>query len=118
MTRPVMYQRVEAAVIGVAAFLIFVHLHYHVVWFFVFLLSVDISILGYLINKRIGALIYNIGHSFIVPPILLAIGIMDGSRLLVAVALVWIAHIGLDRALGYGLKLSSGFKDTHLGRIG
>jgi hypothetical protein len=28
------------------------------------------------------------------------------------------AHIGIDRALGYGLKYSAGFGFTHLGRIG
>ncbi|ESZ26496.1 DUF4260 family protein [Mesorhizobium sp. L2C084A000] len=26
--------------------------------------------------------------------------------------LIWIAHIAIDRALGYGLKLSTGFPDT------
>jgi hypothetical protein len=32
-------------------------------------------------------------------------------------ALIWLAHIGMDRMLGYGLKYSGGFKDTHLGRL-
>jgi hypothetical protein len=35
-----------------------------------------------------------------------------------SVALIWLAHIGFDRALGYGLKYKAGFGFTHLGRIG
>jgi hypothetical protein len=26
-------------------------------------------------------------------------------------------HIGMDRALGFGLKYETDFKDTHLGRV-
>jgi hypothetical protein len=52
------------------------------------------------------------------PAVLAAIGILAGSLRVVSVALVWFAHIGMDRSLGYGLKHTSGFRDTHLGRIG
>ena len=32
-----------------------------------------------------------------------------------ALALVWLAHIGLDRLLGMGLKYNDRFAHTHLG---
>jgi len=41
-----------------------------------------------------------------------------GNAAMLPIALIWFAHIGIDRALGYGLKYTSGFKDTHLGRLG
>ena len=31
------------------------------------------------------------------------------------ISLIWFAHIGFDRALGYGLKFPLGFRVTHLG---
>ncbi len=58
------------------------------------------------------------GHTWLLPGILAAVGIIGGASLAVDVALIWIGHIGVDRLLGYGLKLPTGFQDTHLGRIG
>ena len=40
------------------------------------------------------------------------------SPLVLSLAMIWLAHIGIDRALGYGLKYQTGFAFTHLGRIG
>jgi hypothetical protein len=73
--------------------------------------------IGYILNNRIGAHVYNIGHTYTIPALLVIGGVAFNKKLLVAMGLIWIAHIALDRALGYGLKLSTGFKDTHLGRI-
>lgn len=86
--------------------------------FFVLLLAPDLSMLGYLGGPRIGALAYNVVHTYAVPVLLAVVGLLIGSALAVAIALIWTAHIGMDRALGYGLKLPTGFQDTHLGRIG
>jgi uncharacterized protein DUF4260 len=76
----------------------------------------DISFAGYLAGPRVGAGLYNVAHSYVGPLALAATMLGTGTGL--AVALVWAAHIGFDRALGYGLKYPSGFGDTHLGRIG
>ena len=87
--------------------------------FFVVLLFVpDLSIIGYLAGPRAGAMIYNVAHSYTVPVLMVTASLLGGGPLLGAVALVWLAHIGLDRMLGYGLKLPTGFHETHLGRIG
>lgn len=88
-------------------------------WLFAALiLAPDVSMLGYLAGRRIGAIAYNAFHILIVPLLLLLFGHLSGHVVAIAVALIWIAHIAIDRALGYGLKLPSGFQDTHLGRIG
>ncbi|RWX64528.1 DUF4260 family protein [Mesorhizobium sp. M4B.F.Ca.ET.089.01.1.1] len=88
-------------------------------WLFALLiLAPDLSMLGYLAGPRVGAVTYNALHMLIVPLVLALAGHVLGSSMTTAVALIWIAHIAIDRALGYGLKLPSGFQDTHLGRIG
>ena len=88
-------------------------------WLFVILiLAPDLGMLGYAVNARIGALAYNILHVSALPFALALIGLTAPSVTLVAIALIWLAHIGLDRMLGYGLKYDAGFASTHLGRIG
>jgi len=68
---------------------------------------------GYVAKPRIGVPLYNIGHPYAVPVALGAFGYALAASLGVALALIWAAHIGMDRALGYGLKRQSGFWDTH-----
>ena len=81
-------------------------------WFFV----PDISFAGYAAGPRVGAAVYNLAHSDVGPLLLALAALATGSPL--AAALIWAAHIGFDRALGYGLKYPTAFGDTHLGRIG
>jgi hypothetical protein len=87
-------------------------------WFALLFLLPDLSFLAYLAGPRAGAAAYNAAHSYAGPLALLAIGVLGAVPALLAVALVWGAHIGFDRALGYGLKYASGFAQTHLGPIG
>lgn len=87
-------------------------------WLFaVLLLAPDISAIGYLAGSRVGASVYNAAHTYLGPAVLVAIGTVDGSRLLLSVGLVWFAHIGMDRAVGYGLKYRDAFAHTHLGML-
>jgi hypothetical protein len=84
-------------------------------WQFLVLFMVpDVSILGYLVNARVGAVTYNAVHSYAVPLLLSAYAVGFGKPEGLALMLIWIAHIGFDRMLGFGLKYQSGFKDTHL----
>ncbi|RWA77393.1 DUF4260 domain-containing protein [Mesorhizobium sp.] len=88
-------------------------------WLFALLiLAPDLSMLGYLAGPRIGAGTYNALHILVAPLVLALAGVLFGAPITTAVALIWIAHIAIDRALGYGLKLPTGFQETHLGRIG
>jgi len=88
-------------------------------WLFALLiLAPDLSMLGYLAGPRVGAVAYNALHILIVPLLLALAGYVLVNSMATAIGLIWIIHIAVDRALGYGLKLSTGFQDTHLGRIG
>ena len=78
----------------------------------------DLSFLAYLSDSRFGAMVYNAAHSYMAPMTLMTLGFGFASPLTLSIALIWLAHIGFDRALGYGLKYSAGFNFTHLGRIG
>jgi len=88
-------------------------------WLFAaLLLAPDLSMVGYAAGSRAGAISYNVAHTYLLPAALVVAGVGGGVPAMVAVALIWFAHIGMDRLLGYGLKRTSGFRDTHLGRIG
>ena len=78
----------------------------------------DLSFMAYLAGPKIGAWAYNAMHSTVVPMALLTVGFGFAPPLVLSLALIWLAHIGFDRALGYGLKYQAGFGLTHLGRIG
>jgi Domain of unknown function (DUF4260) len=76
----------------------------------------DLSMLFYLAGPRLGAVAYNCLHVTFVPLVLAVLGFISARPLLIQIALIQIAHIGFDRALGFGLKYPTGFRDTHLGR--
>ena len=78
----------------------------------------DLSFAGYLAGPRFGAVIYNAAHSYMAPMTLMTLGFGNASPLTLSIAMIWLAHIGFDRTLGYGLKYQAGFGFTHLGRIG
>jgi hypothetical protein len=69
----------------------------------------DVSMLGYLADGRVGAASYNLFHTYAAPGLLAALGLLAESPLVVSVALVWFAHIGFDRMVGFGLKYPTGF---------
>ncbi|MFC6872765.1 DUF4260 domain-containing protein [Halobellus marinus] len=86
------------------------------VWLFLLLaLAPDVSMLGYRAGPVAGSRLYNVFHTTVGPVALGAAGVLLGVTPLVWIALVWGAHIGADRAIGYGLKYPTGFTDTHLG---
>jgi hypothetical protein len=88
-------------------------------WIYVILFLVpDLSFAAYLADPKTGAIVYNAAHSYMAPVALMTTGFALASPLWLSIALIWMAHIGIDRALGYGLKYSAGFGFTHLGRIG
>lgn len=114
--------RVLLRVEGVAALVLSVLLYSRLDrswWLFVILLlAPDLGLLGYVRGARLGAITYDLFHTYAAPAILAMIGVLVEDGLTIGLALIWFAHIGLDRALGYGLKYQEGFEHTHLGRIG
>jgi hypothetical protein len=79
------------------------------------ILGPDIAMSGYLAGTRLGAHVYNAGHATLLPGVMLGVGYWQADRLVMALALIWLAHIGLDRLVGMGLKYNDGFAHTHLG---
>ncbi|OGO54301.1 MAG: hypothetical protein A2V84_02380 [Chloroflexi bacterium RBG_16_70_13] len=82
------------------------------------LLLPDLSMLGYLRGPHAGAILYNIVHNWATAGLVLLIALVAQSGPLILVGAVLLGHVGIDRALGYGLKYPTAFQDTHLGRIG
>ena len=113
--------RVAAGLEGVfvfaAALMLYVHLGFGWVALIALALAPDLSMLGYLAGNRIGALTYDVAHAYVGPLLLATLGALASADLAIQLGLIWGAHIGADRALGYGLKYPTGFKQTHLQRL-
>jgi len=118
LTDPVALQRLEGGVLLALSLLIYWKLAGPWLLYVLLILAPDLFMIGYLGGPRLGAAIYNLGHTWLLPGILAAVGIIGGTSFALDVALIWFGHIGVDRLLGYGLKLPTSFQDTHLGRIG
>lgn len=88
-------------------------------WLFAGLFLVpDLCMLGYLAGRKVGAALYNVGHWYGLPFACVAWGVFGPAPLVLSIGLIWAAHIGIDRALGFGLKYSDGFRVSHLGQMG
>jgi hypothetical protein len=82
------------------------------------ILTPDISILGYLINQKAGAVIYNLFHHRGLAIILYALGIYTFNYALIVIGIIILGHSSLDRLFGFGLKYFDSFKHTHLDVLG
>lgn len=124
--------RLEYAFVAVLIALFFVIIGEFDWWWLILLFPLfDVSMIGYLVNSHVGAITYNIIHSFFGPAVLTVLYIFttghtaaDSTRaysvdsIMLFAILIWLFHIAVDRALGYGLKHEEGFHHTHLGKIG
>lgn len=86
-------------------------------WFVLLLLVPDISIAGYLAGPKVGSVAYDLVHTYLAPAILAAGMLLGVVPPMWGLPLIWLAHIGMDRLLGFGLKYPSAFKETHLSRV-
>ena len=110
--------RLEGLVLFATGLAAFLYLKQSV-WIFAGLFLVpDLCMAAYFAGPKLGTIAYNIFHTTIVPLLLAIYGVLSGELFAQVIASIWLAHIGLDRAIGYGLKYATDFKDTHLGRIG
>jgi len=115
---PVWFQRVESAAVAALVVVAFVQLDFAWWWLLAVFLLWDLSMVGYIASPRLGAISYNIGHSYLGPAALLALTWVSDARWPAFVALTWAFHIAVDRLLGYGLKFTDRFTHTHLGELG
>jgi hypothetical protein len=88
------------------------------IWLIPLVLAVDISMAGYIRGPRAGALLYNVAHNQALGLLVLGLGLATGNAAVTLLGAILVAHVGMDRLAGYGLKYPTDFRDTHLGRIG
>jgi hypothetical protein len=109
--------RVEGLAVAVAAVALYFHADYPWWLLVAVVLAPDLSMVGYLAGPTIGAAAYDAAHTYALPVALAAAGLVVDVKTAVQLGLIWLTHIGVDRAVGYGLKYPTGFKDTHLQRV-
>jgi hypothetical protein len=109
--------RLEGLALAVAALIFYARLGGRWGVFALLFLAPDLGMVGYLAGPRVGAAAYNLLHTYVLPLALAFYGFSAGQTLLQQVAMIWLAHIAVDRILGFGLKYGSGFRDSHLGRL-
>ena len=81
------------------------------------ILAPDLFMLGYRAGPVWGARVYNFGHTYAVPTALALGGVVLPVPWLTSAALIWLAHIAVDRALGFGLKYPTAFSHTHFDKV-
>jgi len=109
--------RAEGIAVAAAAVTLYFHEGYEWWLLVVLVLAPDLSMLGYLAGPRVGAVTYDLVHTYVAPVLLATGGVIWDSDTALKLALIWLTHIGVDRSVGYGLKYPSDFKDTHLQRV-
>ncbi len=114
---PGLLLRLEGTAVLLGSLLIYSRLEYSWGIFFLLLLWPDSAMLVYVVNKRAGIIAYNILHTYALPISLILLSLLLAWSPGIQIALIWFAHIGLDRLVGYGLKYPNEFKDTHLNRV-
>ena len=110
--------RVEGAAAFVAGLVVYLWLGGPLLLLLPLLLLPDASAAGYVAGPRVGALTYNVVHNWAFGLGILGVGAALASTPLLLLGAIACAHVGMDRAVGYGLKLPTSFQDTHLGPIG
>ena len=114
---PKVLLRLEGLFFLITACIFYTKLHFSWALFAIFFLLPDISMLGYLLNKQVGTICYNFIHTYFLPLSIFIILFYLKKSDNYWIPLAWIAHIGFDRLLGYGIKYETAFKDTHLQRV-
>jgi hypothetical protein len=106
----------EGAAVFIASLYAYQHNHFSWLLFALLFLVPDVSMTGYVFNARVGAMTCNAVPIYVCPLVLGGHALFSGRHLPLLLALIWAAHIGFDRMLGFGLKYPSHFRDTHLNR--
>jgi hypothetical protein len=112
-----MLLHVEGAAVALASVVVYFYADYPWWLLVVLALAPDLSMVGYVGGTRAGTVAYDLAHTYVLPVSLAALGLVAETDVAVQVGLIWMTHIGVDRAIGYGLKYPTGFKDTHLQRV-
>ena len=114
---PGLLLRLEGAAVLAGSLVLYFDQGYGWLALVVLVLAPDLAAVGYAAGPKVGAVAYDTTHTEALPIALGVGGVVATEATLVQVALIWLAHIGADRLLGYGLKYPTAFGDTHLQRV-
>ena len=117
LSLPKLLLRLEGLTVLVSAVAAYAHQGGSIWLFLALILAPDLAMLGYLINIRVGSIVYNAVHFYALPALLAAAALALNIPTLLLIALIWFAHISMDRVVGYGLKYATNFKDTHVQHV-
>jgi len=117
LSMPNVLLRLEGLTVFIAAIVAYAHQGGSIWLFLALLLAPDLGALGYLVNVRVGSMTYNVVHFYTLPVLLAGAALMLNVPTLLLIALIWFAHIGMDRLAGFGLKYPTEFKDTHMQHV-
>jgi hypothetical protein len=104
LSLPLVLQRLEGLVLFGAAIAVYAAQGFSWPLFALLLLAPDLAALGYLANSRLGNISYNLAHTLSAPLAIAVLAGLTGNPLELQLALIWLAHIGMDRTVGYGFK--------------
>ena len=113
LSMPNLLLRLEGLAFLIAAIVAYAHLGGSIWLFLVLILAPDVAMLAYKVNVNVGSIVYNIVHFYALPIALAALAFALNAPTALLVALIWFAHISMDRVAGYGLKYPTQFNDTH-----
>ena len=114
---PALLLRVEGLVLFGAALTLYVREDYSILLLVVLFLAPDLAFVGLAGGSRVGAITYDAAHTYVGPTLLASTALVVEWSAGVQLGLIWLAHIGIDRALGYGLRYPDAFKKSHLQRV-
>ena len=117
LSMPNLFLRLEGLAFLIAAMVSYAHLGGSIWLFLLLILAPDVAMVGYLVNVNVGSITYNIVHFYALPVSLAAIALAVNAPTVLLIALIWFAHISMDRVAGYGLKYPTEFKDTHMQHV-
>lgn len=117
LTMPGAFLRVEGCAVLAVVLMLYAHQGYSWLVFVLLLFVPDLAIPTFSLNKRLGSIIYNLMHTYTSPLFVAVISFIASQSLGLQLALIWLAHIAIDRILGYGLKYLGQFKNTHLSHV-
>jgi len=117
LTSPKWLLHLEGLIVFVAAIAVYREIGGSWLRFALLFLVPDVFMVGYFFGTKVGAIVYNVGHTYASPCLLWLVAYFAHFPLVIFACVIWVEHLGFDRLLGYGLKYPTAFKDTHLGRI-
>ncbi|KMY43927.1 hypothetical protein AC622_06400 [Bacillus sp. FJAT-27916] len=109
--------RLEGLAVLLVSLYVYALFDYSWMLFFLLIMAPDLSALGFLVNQRVGAISYNIFHTYLFVWPFILYGSIWSNDMLLMIGLIFASHIGMDRILGYGLRYTNMLEENHLRKL-